>query len=93
MLNIGKYAALTLTTALVAGALTSSAHAQANCTVYGKLAVQQAKLNAKFKCGNDGPDWVTNFKSHVAWCGGVGPAQWKAKLQERQKKLDACGAK
>jgi len=80
--------------ALVAGAgMTSAAHAQANCDTYGKLAIQQQQENVADKCGFSGPEWSPDLKAHVAWCGTVGPDQWKVQLQKRKQQLDACKAK
>lgn len=80
--------------AVLAGlvALGSGAAAQADCETYGKLALQQQQENAELKCGFTGPEWSPDLKAHVAWCGGVGPDQWKAQLQARKQKLDACKA-
>jgi hypothetical protein len=81
-------------TALAATAVASSAaRAQANCDTYGKLAMQQQQENTANKCGYTGPQWSPDLKAHIAWCGGVGPDQWKAELQMRQQKLDACKSK
>ncbi|WP_439543646.1 hypothetical protein [Hyphomicrobium sp.] len=74
-------------------ALSPGARAQANCDMYGKLAMQQQQENAEHKCGFSGPQWSPDMKAHISWCGGVGPDQWKAELQARQQKLDACKSK
>ena len=69
-----------------------SAFAQANCAMYGKLALQQQKENATKKCGFTGSRWSDDLKAHIAWCGTVGPQQWKAELQLRKKMLEEqCG--
>lgn len=78
---------------LGAASLASGASAQANCEVYGKLALQQQQENAEAKCGFTGPAWSPDLKAHVTWCGSVGPDQWKAQLQTRKQQLDACKAK
>jgi hypothetical protein len=81
-------------TALVATAVASSAaQAQANCETYGKLAMQQQQENADNKCGYTGPQWSPDLKAHISWCGGVSPDEWKAELQTRRQKLDACRSK
>lgn len=77
----------------VAGLGAPRAHAQANCEMYGKLAMQQQQQNVQEKCGFTGPQWSPDLKAHIAWCGGVGPDQWKSELQARQKQLDGCKAK
>ncbi len=64
--------------------------AQANCETYGKLAMQQQKLNETNKCGFSGPEWSTDLKAHIAWCGGVGPDEWKVQLQGREQQLAGC---
>jgi hypothetical protein len=69
------------------------ASAQANCDTYGRLAIQQQQENAENKCGFSGPEWSPDLKAHIAWCGGVGPEQWKVQLQKRKQQLDACRAK
>jgi hypothetical protein len=61
--------------------------------MYGKLALDQQKENDALKCGFKGPEWSSDLKAHVAWCGSVGPDQWKVQLQQRKQKLDACKAR
>lgn len=73
--------------------LPSVASAQANCEMYGKLALQQQQENVELKCGFTGSAWTPDLKTHIAWCGTVGPDQWKAQLQARKQQLDACKAK
>lgn len=81
-------------TALVSvAALATGAGAQANCDTYGKLALQQQQENVEGKCGFSGPEWSSDLKAHVAWCGTVGPDQWKVQLQKRKQQLDACKSK
>lgn len=80
--------------ALLGVATQSSAGlAQANCDTYGKLALQQQKENEAGKCGFSGPEWSSDLKAHIAWCGGVGPDQWKVELQKRAQQLEACKSK
>ena len=93
MLTPRTYAAVCVTALLSAAGLASEANAQANCDMYGKLALQQQQENATGKCGFSGPEWSPNLKSHIAWCGSVGPDQWKQQLQKRKQQLDACKAK
>lgn len=80
-------------TALVGAGLASGANAQANCDVYGKLALQQQQENVEWKCGFSGSEWTSDLKAHLSWCAGVGPDQWKAELQRRKQQLDACKSK
>lgn len=68
------------------------AAAQANCEMYGKLAIQQQQENEERACGLSGDAWSTDLKRHIDWCGGVAPDQWRVELQKRQQALDACGA-
>lgn len=84
-----------LITATLAGlpALASAAHAQANCAVYAKLALEQQQQNLLNKCGFTGPEWNDQYSRHLAWCGTVGPDQWKQQLQMRNQKLAACKPK
>lgn len=79
--------------AILAFGAVDTAMAQANCDLYGKLALQQQKENESLKCGFTGPSWSPDLKAHIAWCTGVGPDQWKAQLQSRKQQLDACRAK
>lgn len=74
-------------------ALATQARAQANCDMYGKLALQQQQLNEDVGCGFKGAAWNSDLQRHIEWCDGVPPDQWKVELQKRQKALDACKAK
>jgi hypothetical protein len=76
-----------------AGAWASPAGAQANCEMYGKLALQQQQENVTEKCGFSGPEWSPDLKAHIAWCGTVGPDRWKVQLQKRKQQLDTCKSK
>jgi hypothetical protein len=82
---------------LVAGvamlAAGSSAFAQANCEMYGRLALKQMQENEQKKCGLKGQEWNTDLKAHVAWCASVGPDQWKIQLQKREQALSSCAKK
>ncbi|HML44460.1 MAG: hypothetical protein JNN24_10425 [Hyphomicrobium zavarzinii] len=93
MLTPRLSAAACLTALVGVAGLASGASAQANCDTYGKLAIQQQQENVALKCGFTGPEWSPDLKAHVAWCGGVGPDQWKVQLQKRKQQLDACKAK
>lgn len=75
----------------VAGPATEAA-AQANCDMYGKLAIQQQQENEEAGCGFTGDEWSSDLKRHIDWCGGVPPDQWKVELQNRQQALDTCKA-
>ena len=86
-------AAACLTAVLGTAGLASGASAQANCDMYGKLALQQQQENVEAKCGFTGPEWSPDLNAHVAWCAAVGPDQWKAQLQSRKQQLDGCKAK
>jgi hypothetical protein len=89
MLIIRTCAAVSLAALGVAG-LASAASAQANCEMYGKLALQQQKENEASKCGFSGTEWSPDLKAHIAWCSSVSPDQWKAQLQKRKQQLDTC---
>jgi hypothetical protein len=89
MLIIRTCAAVSLA-ALAATGLASAAGAQANCDMYGKLALQQQKQNETSKCGFKGAEWSPDLKAHIAWCNTVGPDQWKAQLQKRNQQLENC---
>jgi len=90
MQNIRTCAALALAALISAASFSPAANAQANCDTYGKLALQQQKENEAEKCGFTGPEWSADLKAHMAWCGGVGPDQWKVQLQKRAQKLATC---
>ena len=68
----------------------AQAVAQANCEMYGKLAIQQQQENEERRCGFTGDEWSADLKRHVDWCGGVAPDRWRVELQKRQQALDAC---
>lgn len=92
-MRISQYSALACLAALAVSGAAPAARAQANCEMYGKLALQQQQENAQGKCGFTGPAWSPDMKAHIAWCGTVGPDQWKSELQKRKQQLDACKAK
>ena len=71
-------------------AFLSGAHAQANCVTYGNLALKQAREYAQRKCGPQDARWSTDLKSHVSWCSGVGPTQWRGELKKRAEVLKNC---
>ncbi len=81
-----------LSALLAAAAFATGAAAQANCEMYGKLAVQQQQENETAGCGFTGDEWGADLKRHIDWCGGVAPDQWKIELQKRQQALAACTA-
>ena len=74
-------------------ASSSAAMAQANCETYGRLALKQMQENEQKKCGLKGPEWNTDMKAHMTWCGSVGPDQWKVQLQKREQALAVCSKK
>lgn len=86
-------AAFTIATLMGVVSLGAAANAQSNCDTYGKLALQQQKVNEASKCGFSGPEWSSDLKAHLAWCGGVGPDQWKVQLQNREQQLAQCKGK
>ena len=90
MLTNRTCAALWLAAGLGAASFAPAANAQANCDTYGKLALQQQKENEALKCGFTGPEWSSDLKALIAWCGSVGPEQWKVQLQQRAQKLVVC---
>jgi hypothetical protein len=63
-----------------------SAHAS-GCATYGKLSLQQQRQNEQKNCGFSGPSWSSDLRKHIQWCSSVGPDQWKAELQKREKML------
>lgn len=73
--------------------LATGAAAQANCDVYGSLAIRQQQENLRLKCGFNGQEWSSNLAEHKAWCGNVGPDQWKVQLQKRERALAGCASK
>lgn len=60
---------------------------QQNCVQYGQLALEQQQENLQRNCGFTGPSWSDNLRGHMAWCGTVGPAEWRAELQRRAEML------
>ena len=86
--SIAAVAALAIA-ATMAG---QSAHAQATCDWYANTALQQQKVNADRKCGFKGESWSFDRTSHMAWCQGIGPEQWKRQAQYRDQELAKCVA-
>jgi hypothetical protein len=84
-----------LALAAVAGGATvvPAAIAQANCEAYGKFALQQQQENERNKCGFTGPEWSSDLRAHLAWCGSVAPLNSQQQLQKRKQMLDDCKAK
>jgi hypothetical protein len=93
MSNFAKCMLLSLGASLAVAAAGVPAFAQASCDMYGKLALKQMQENEQKKCGFKGPEWNTDLKAHMAWCGTVGPDQWKMQLQRREQALAACTKK
>ena len=92
MSPLTKFSLNALATAIVVAAA-SGAHAQANCEMYGKLALKQMQENEQKKCSLKGAEWNADLKAHVAWCATVPPDQWKIQLQKREQALAACAKK
>ena len=67
-----------------------SAQAQATCDWYANTALQQQKVNVDRKCGLKGESWSFDRSSHMTWCQGVGPDQWKRQAQFRDQELSKC---
>lgn len=84
-------AILAAATAIGVAGLTSGVQAQANCEVYSKLALKQARANETKKCGLTGPRWSTDVKAHATWCSTVGPTEWRSELKKRSAELKKCG--
>lgn len=95
-MGLGRCLGVAMTAGLIAGVFTiannTTASAQANCEMYGRLALQQMQQNAQAKCKLTGPEWSADLKAHITWCSSVGPDQWKAQLQKREQALAACAA-
>jgi hypothetical protein len=93
----GRASGLVLAASLIAGsvnaATSTTAAAQANCDMYGRMALQQMQQNLQGKCSLSGPEWSSDLKAHTAWCSAVGPDQWKAQLQKREQALASCAQK
>ncbi len=87
-------AAALIPATLAVGLLASSqaAFAQANCDWYANTALQQQKINVDRKCGLKGESWSFARSSHIAWCLGVSPDQWKRQAQFRDQELAKCQA-
>ena len=68
-------------------ALSSGAFAQANCDIYAKRALKQAREYAQKKCGPVDARWGTNLNDHRTWCLSVGPAQWRGELKKSRRRI------
>jgi hypothetical protein len=89
----GSVFSIGMVAALLAMSAAPPALAQANCEMYGRLALQQMQQNIQGKCNLSGPEWSSDLKAHSTWCSSVGPEQWKVQLQKREQALAACVAK
>ena len=89
---MSTFRAFTAIAALAIGAtsLGHGASAQVSCDWYANTALQQQKLNTDRKCGMKGPSWSFDRSSHLTWCQGVGPDQWKREAQLRDQELAKC---
>ena len=85
MIKLGFAVALAATVGIVA--LGQPAGAQGTCEWYAKTALEQQKANIDRKCGLTGPEWSSDRASHMLWCSGVGPDQWKKQAQLREQAL------
>lgn len=70
-----------------------SAFAQGNCDWYANTAIKQQQQNERKKCGLSGSGWSSNKASHMAWCAGAAPQDWKRAAQSREQELAACASK
>jgi hypothetical protein len=95
-MSLVRATGLGLATILTGGVLaissSTNASAQANCEMYGRMALQQMQQNIQQKCNLTGLEWSSDLKAHTTWCGTVGPDQWKVQLQKRDQALAACAA-
>ena len=85
-------AAIAATSAICLVAYSQAAFAQANCDWYANTALQQQKVNVDRKCGFKGESWSFDRASHIGWCLGVSPDQWKRQAQFRDQELAKCQA-
>ncbi len=79
-------AAIGFSAAAVVTGLVSPVAAQANCDWYAKTALKQQQENELRKCGFAGPNWSSDLKAHMTWC-GANPDQWKGEAQRRDQQL------
>lgn len=93
MLRTMRWAKAVGAMGLAVMASATAAHAQANCEMYAKLAVQQQRQNETSKCNLAGADWSSDVSGHMTWCTSASPQQWQAALQRRKQALDKCGSK
>jgi hypothetical protein len=94
MRRLGLMSALGLTGLSLIGLLSAApAGAQTTCEWYARTAVKQQQENEQRKCGFKGQSWTSDLKSHLTWCAGVSPDEWKRQAQKRDQELAACGKK
>ncbi|MEQ1612701.1 MAG: hypothetical protein ABL904_08090 [Hyphomicrobiaceae bacterium] len=93
MSPLAKITLSLLAAGMTATVVVPAANAQANCEMYGKLALKQMQENEQKKCGLKGAEWNSDLKAHVTWCATVPPDQWKIQLQKREQALGACAKK
>lgn len=88
MISSRKFMTASMAAAMFGASLFGSVAAHASgCTTYGKLSLQQQRQNEQRGCGFSGPSWSGDLRKHIKWCSSVGPDQWKAELQKREKML------
>lgn len=86
-------AAIGLIGLIATAALAPEVTAQANCDWYAKTALRQQQENEQKKCNFKGPEWSSDLKAHMSWCGTVPPDAWRDQAQKRDQALAACAKK
>ena len=82
--------------ALLLGALSFSGLAEAAnpaCQWYVQTSARQQQDNLQRACGLKGTEWTIDVRALGDFCEKQAPEVWKALVQQRQQKLDACGKK
>jgi hypothetical protein len=63
---------------------------RATCEVYARIAVIQADANERFRCGFQGPAWVSDPAPHFQWCRYVPRHRVAEEQSDRSKELQRC---
>ncbi len=63
---------------------------RATCEVYARIASVQADAAARFRCGYQGPAWISDMKPHFVWCRFVPRRRIAEEQRHRAEELQKC---
>lgn len=68
-----------------------AAMADEDCNWYALKSAKQQQQNEGNNCGFKGDGWTTDQDTHLTYCQGVAPEEWRKAVTDREKQLKACG--